>query len=94
MRKSCIDQGADVNTILTLGKNQITPICLAMIVSNKEAIDMLIDAGAVLSIEVINEHGSKESLEEGIKRDIENYKQGIIKSRERLTYALSKVKKS
>lgn len=90
--KKLIDQGADVNTILTLGKNQITPICLAMILDNKDAIDMLIDAGALLSLEVINEFGSKESLENGIKRDIENYRQGIIKSRERLAYALSKTK--
>ena len=90
--KKLIDQGADVNTIFTLGKNQITPICLAMILNNKEAIDMIIDAGAVLSIEVINEHGSKESIEKGMKRDIETYKQGIIKSRERLTYAVSKIK--
>lgn len=90
--KKLIDQGADVNALFTFGKSQSTPICLAMVVNSKEAMDMLIDAGASLSVEIINEHGRKQSVEEGIKEDIANYNQGIIKSRERLAYALSKNK--
>lgn len=90
--KNLIEQGADVNAIFGLGNNETTPIYLAIVLNNNAAIDMLIDAGALLSIEITNEHGCKKSVEEGIKEDIESYNQGIIKSRERLAYALSKVK--
>jgi thioredoxin 1 len=90
--KNLIDQGADVNLLFTLGKSQATPICLFIAVNNKEPLDMLIDAGALLSTEIIDEHGCKKSVEAGIKDDIEFMNKGAIKSRERLEYALSKKK--
>lgn len=87
--KKLIDQGADVNIVFSWGKSQTTPICVAMLMNNTEAIDMLINAGASLSVEIIDGHGCKKSLEQGIKDDLEAYKQCAIKSRERLAYALN-----
>jgi ankyrin repeat protein len=92
--KKLIDQGADVNTAFVLGKSETTPLCLAVGLNNKEAIDMLVNAGAVFSIEIINEHGKKELLEEKMKREIAQSREEIIKCRERLAYALSKAKRA
>jgi thioredoxin 1 len=90
--KKLIEQGADVNTVFQVGKSQSTPICIAMIFNNTSTMDMLIEAGAVLSTEIITEKGHKQTVQEALQEEIETYKQGIIKSRERLAYAVNKKK--
>lgn len=90
--KKLIDQGADVTVVFSLGKNQVTPLYMALAINNKPLMDMLIDAGANLSTEIVNEQGAKVSIENAIKEEIETSKQGMVKSRERLAYAVSKCK--
>ncbi len=88
--KQLIDKGVDVNTIFIFGKYEVTPIYLAALLNNKSAIDMLIDTGASLDIEITDEYGYKKSVENVMGEEIEKLKQGIIKGKERLIYTLNK----
>lgn len=90
--KELIEQGTDVNTVLVFGKNETTPLCLAIAFNNQEAMDMLLDAGASFAVEITNEQGDKKLLEQACQDEIEQLSLGIIKARERLAYALSKAK--
>lgn len=90
--KKLIDQGADVNVVFPIGKSYSTPLCFAMLMKNKEAMDTLIEAGASLVIEIVNEKGNKQTLHDSIQNDIETYRLGNKASRERLAYAVSKTK--
>ncbi len=89
--KELINEGADINMVFEFGKNEATPLYLAIMLNNKTAIDMLIDAGASLTIEITNEHGYKKSVENMIKEAIENCSQGIIKARKQFAYTLNKI---
>jgi hypothetical protein len=87
--KKLIDEGADVNTIFNLGSGETTLLCLAIMLGDRVILDTLLDAGASLALE-IDDKGTKKSIEDGIKGDIETGRLGIVKGYERLAYALSK----
>jgi thioredoxin 1 len=89
--KDLINEGADINVIFEFGKSEATPLYLAIMLNNKVAIDILIDAGASFTIEITNEYGSKKTVENMIKEDIENYNKVVIKTHERFAYTLNKI---
>lgn len=89
--KDLINEGADINMVFEFGNSEATPLYLAIMLNNKIAIDILIDAGASLDIEITNEHGDKKTIENMIKEAIGDCSQGIIKARKQLAYTLNKI---
>lgn len=89
-----IADGADVNVRFNLGKGELTPLCFAILLNNRAAVDMLISAGATFDGDLINEQGNKQSVKDAIKQQIEESNRGVVRGRERLAYALKKTAKS
>lgn len=85
-----INKGADVNYIFKLDKVSITPIYFAIMINNIPAIDLLIESGATLQVEIADEFGNKKTIEVLIEDYIQHLNSEIINSRNRLNYLLQK----
>lgn len=92
MLKELIEKKVDINCTFMCGNFEVTPVYLALLLNNKTAIDLLIDAGASISTLITNESGQKKTVFEMAQAEIDKLKKGIIKSKERLHYASSKVR--
>jgi len=90
MLKALLEKKVDINCTFTFGNCEVTPIYLALLLNNKAAIDLLIDAGASVSILITDESGQKKTVFEMAQTEIDKLKKGIIKSKERLHYASHK----
>lgn len=88
--KDLLAKNVDVNCTLILGKSETTPLYLAAAFNNREAMDMLIDAGASLSTLISDEKGCKQTVLDAMQEELDTLKQGVIKGKERLQYASAK----
>lgn len=82
----------DVDTIFTsFDKREGTALMVAILYNNTAAVDLLIDAGASLATEILDEQGQKQSVEQGIMREIERRRLFAAEVRERYNYLLKRV---
>ncbi len=89
--KELLAKNVDVNCALTLGKYEMTPVYLAFSMSNRAAMDMLIEAGASFAVIISTEHGQLPVCE-AIKKELDTMEMGIVKSKERLRYTSDKAR--
>lgn len=87
--KELFAKNVDVNCAFTFGQYEVTPVYLAFSLSNRTAMDMLIEAGASFAAIVNTEYGQLPVCE-AIKKESDTMEAGIVKSKERLRYALEK----
>lgn len=86
-----IDAGADVNEIFSASGLEFTPLYIALITSNRQAIELLVNAGATLKKEIIVEpNGQKKTTEQAIKDMLDTYDQALVNSYNNLAYVLNK----
>lgn len=90
MLKKLIEDGADVNCVLTCGKNESTPLGLACTIGNEAIVDCLLEAGASLEVVVTTDSGKKLPLTQAFQDEFVTLKDGMVKCRERLAYAQKK----
>lgn len=88
--KDLLAKNVDVNCTFVLGKSEITPLYLAVAFNNREAMDMLIDAGASLSTLINDDNGCKKTVLDTMQAELDTLKQGLIRGKERLQYASAK----
>jgi len=90
MLKKFTDEYAGSDVVFQFGSGQATPLYVAIILKNKQAIDMRIAAGESFAIEVISQQGDKKTVAAVIEDDLKNYRKAVTDAHELLTYALKK----
>lgn len=88
--KTLINSGANVNIVFAIDKIDITPIYFAIMLNNTPAIDLLIDSGASLQVEGMNDKGIKKSIELLIEEYMENSNIQMMDAKKRLNRILNK----
>jgi thioredoxin 1 len=88
--KKTIETGGNVNSLFSAQQMSATPLYFAILFDNKEAVDILLDAGASLKIEVTDLKGNKKSLEELLDGDIKQSKEVCDKAQRQLDYTTKK----
>ncbi len=91
--KKLIDAGAHVDAVIRFGEKEVTGLMIAILLNNTASLDLLIEAGASLSTEILDEQGQKQSVEQRIIEEIKKMHRGIAAVRERYSYVLSKIAK-
>lgn len=89
--KELLAKNVDINCAFSMGPYQVTPLYFAILLNNKAAVDALVPAGATLNY-IIQTEGQPKTIEETIKQELAKMELVIIRSKERLAYALNKVK--
>ena len=89
--KKLLDLG-NVDTVFTnFDKREGTALMVAILYNNTGAVDLLIDAGASLATEILDEQGQKQSVEQRIMGEIERRRLFAAEVRERYSYLLKRV---
>ena len=91
--KKLIDAGAHVDAVISFGEKKVTGLMIAILLNNTAILDLLIEAGASLSTEILDEQGQKQSVEQRIMGEIQKMHLGITAARKRYSYALNKIAK-
>ena len=83
-----------VNTVFSFGKSENTPLGLALILNNKEAITLLLQAGARIDVLVNYENNKKVTIENAIESYLELLKIQLSKTQDLLHYTIELSKKN
>lgn len=88
--KKLIDEGVDVNAVLSFGFMEMTPLYVAIVSSNRELIDLFISAGASFETEILDQAGCKKTVALTISDSLDMVSEILVKISANIDYILSR----